>query len=198
MHTPTKFITLDFKTTGFTPNSSVISCSVVDQDGSVLLDTLVNPDDAIDFHPLENFHNISMDDVSTRGISTAELYESLFTIFSQHSCIVIYNAKFDKSFIPNTLLRNKTIYCAMDLSIGFLNNHPSFQSVGQYLKLNCLASLLEINTIDVDASTSLGDAELCRRVWLEMSKSKHNLETPFKTLLSEYLTYTSRAEYDFS
>ena len=190
------FIVLDFKTTGFSASSSIVSCSIVDQNGNVILDNLVKSSNYNHVLPIEGFHCINEEDIRERGISEVELFAKLSEIFEQYPYIVIYNAEFDKKFIPQNIKFQIPIYCAMDISIGFINQHPSYQSIGQYLKLNCLASLLDVNTMDLDLLTSLGDAELCRRVWVEMLKPDHHLEIPFDDIITQYEHFKSEVYYD--
>lgn len=193
---PNRFIVLDFKTTSFTEKAHVISCSVIDQDGNLILDSLVKPDCIMDISPIHNFHKINTDDVYDLGITKEALFDKLSDIFDEYSYLVIYNAEFDKKFIPKNLVCKIPIYCAMDISIGFINQHPSYQKIGQYLKLNCFAALLNINTMNVDTLTSLGDAELCRRVWIEMSQVGHNLEIPFEDIVGQFVEYRSNGYHN--
>lgn len=191
-----KFVALDFKTTNYSENARIISCSIVNEKGDILLNSLVNSSHESEFQPVSNFHNITMDEVLRDGISESKLFAKLAEIFDEYSCVVIYNANFDTQFIPKNLLPKVTIYCAMEISVAFINQHISFQPLGNYLKLNCLASLLDINTVDIDTLTSLGDAELCRRIWIEMSQVNHPLESSFKNIIMQYENFKSGVHYD--
>lgn len=186
----TKFLVVDFKTTGFTGVEECISGTVIDQDGNILLDRLIKPKTDQPIVPIDYFHNIDQTQIDEYGVGYSEFLDDLKSILANYTTIIMYNAEYDKRFIPKEFLINKTIYCAMIISVGFINNNPMYQPVGNYLKLNNVASLLDVNIFDVDLLTSLGDAELCRRVWLEMINGKHNLECSFNDIVSQYINFS--------
>lgn len=188
----TKFIVVDFKTTGFTGVEECISGTVIDQDGNILLDKLIKPKTDQPIAPIEFFHNIDQTQIDENGVNYSDFLDDLQDILANYSTIIMYNAEYDKKFIPPEFLSNKTIYCVMIISVGFINNNPMFQPVGNYLKLNNVAALLDINIFDVDLLTSIGDAELCRRVWVEMTNSKHNLECSFHEIVDQYINFSNQ------
>lgn len=183
-----EFIVIDFKTTGFDGSEKCISGTVIDQDGCILIDTLIKPSTHTAITPIEHFHDITQDQIDEEGITYSDFLGQLTVVLEQYTHIMMYNAEYDKKFISSDLLANKKVYCVMLLSLGFINNNPVYQAVNNYLKLNNVAALLDINYFDVNLLTSLGDAELCRRVWLHISGDQY-LETPFCDIVQQYFDY---------
>ena len=165
-------IFLDLKTTSYdTYAAKPISCTILDYEGNVLMDCLIanNKEDGNLFSseqvlPIAGFHNITQADLDERGVAPQQFYDDLTAIMSQYRQVVIYNAEFDASFLPKSALEYCKPYCEMAIAVAFINAHPSYQNISNYLKLNGVASLLEVNLFDLDLLTSYGDAELCRRV----------------------------------
>lgn len=183
------FAVVDFKTSGFSESDVCISCTIVNQDGLVLLDTLIKPREPLSIAPIDHFHDITQDRIDEYGVNYSEFVEKIREILFDYSAIIMYNADFDKNYIPSELLVDKVLLCCMVISVGFINNNPYFQPTSNYLKLNNVAALLEIDFYDLNLLTSKGDAELCRRVWLELGNDRHNLEVPFAEIINQYTNF---------
>lgn len=164
-----KFVTLDFETTGFKHNDDeVLSCSVVNQDGVVLLDTLVKPVFKKTWNDAQKVNNISPEMVFTNGIDYTDLIIQLFPIFTEYKKVVIYNASFDIGFLPKDLLSEAEVYCAMRLYVEFTQAHNFTEPLERYQKQFVAAEQLGIDYSDLELHVAKSDAELCRRIWLKI------------------------------
>lgn len=165
------FIVIDVKSTNLSDHSEILSCSIVNQDGELLLDELVKTHYTKDFSPIPHFHNITVDQVSEKGIELPELYDKIREIIKYNPLVLTYNANFDLKFFPPSILNSIHPVCVMNSSLGFISASPEYESPRTYLKLNNVAFLFDVKLHDLDLLTSHGDAELCRRVWLYMLNS---------------------------
>lgn len=184
----TGYLVLDFKTTQLNRFSEVLSCSIIDQDGDILMDTLVKPNYTKEVHPIDYFHNITQDDIEQKGIDKAHFYNLLQDILKPESKVVMYNAAFDLGFIPNEILTKIQPHCAMNTALALISELPEYETPSNFLKLNNVAFLFDLNVYDLDLLTSLGDAELCRRVWSFMTDKHSDLihEITTKDIPYEY------------
>lgn len=178
-----KFITLDTETTGFSTEDEVLSCSVVDQDGNILIDTLVKPIYKTSWDAAQRIHGISPEMVFSKGISYNSLLSQLRQTVEDYEYVIIYNAKFDTKFFPRYFFENNRVLCAMESSLAFLSNHPTYEAPHRYLKQVVLAQLLGIETNDISLHSSKDDAELCRRIWHKMLAESHQLDISFEEIL---------------
>lgn len=168
-----KFVTLDFETTGFTHGvDEVLSCSVVNQDGEVLIDTLVKPIYKTSWDEAQKVNHLSPEQVFEEGIEYGDLIIQLYPIFSEYKNVVIYNAEFDTGFLPKDLLMTSEVYCAMRVYIEFTQAHNKLVPYERFQKQFKAASQLGIDYEDLNLHVASSDAELCRRIWIKIiSKS---------------------------
>jgi DNA polymerase-3 subunit epsilon len=103
---------LDTETTGLSAarGDKIVEISIVDQEGNVLIDTLVNPERYIPSQA-SNIHNIS-----DSMVLDAPVLEDLLPEINRHvkgRDVVIYNSAYDTMFFPDKLVSSNKIYCAM-------------------------------------------------------------------------------------
>ncbi len=90
---------LDTETTGLGNRDEIVSIGIVDHDGMVLLDTLVQPTIPIPFRAYQ-IHGISDDDVA-HAPSFVEIWNSLVRVLSTRH-VVIYNSKYDTRMLEQS------------------------------------------------------------------------------------------------
>lgn len=122
------------------------------------------------------------------GLSLDDIGFEVQTHLKKYSRVVMYNADFHKRFFPNYWLTDKVVICAMQWSLAYINNHPSYEHLSTYLKLPVLAALLEVDPLyndpdydlEIDLEwgehTSLNQCKLIRKVWLKMAKTAYQLD----------------------
>jgi DNA polymerase III subunit epsilon len=106
------FLVLDTETTGLRPLDRIVEIAVIDGDGHVLLDTLINPERYIPADVI-GIHGIT--DAMVRDQPTfREILPMLEEILADRP-IVIYNAAFDKRFLARSGLNvgQYNFQCAM-------------------------------------------------------------------------------------
>ena len=104
-------IFLDTETTGLgsPPQDKVVEIAIINYDGDVLLDTLINPERPIGFTTC--IHGIT-DDMVMDAPTFEELWGKMQAILTGKH-IIIFNAAFDIRFFPDQLNCADRISCAM-------------------------------------------------------------------------------------
>lgn len=175
-----KFVTLDFETTGFKHGEDeVLSCSVINQDGEILIDTLVKPLFKKSWIHAQQVHHISPKMVFEQGIDYSDLIIDLYPIFAAYKNVIIYNAQFDTGFLPKDLMSLASIYCAMRIYVSFTKVQNGTEPVERFQKQFKAAEQLGIDYSDLELHKSADDAELCRRIWLKIMEKSDNLTADF-------------------
>lgn len=149
-------IYLDTETTGFSPASgaTIVEIAIVDEDGRTLIDTLIDPRQAIPF-AAQNVHGIS--DEMVRGKPTLEEVLPAVREVVAGQEVVIYNAAFDTAFFPGRLGEARAVSCAMLRFADALG--------GRWRKLDVAAAHVG-HRWSGTAHRALADAHACRSVWL--------------------------------
>ena len=106
------FVVLNIDTTGLNNNylssdfDEIISVSIIDENGNVLLDKLCDTECIKNWDEAQRFNGISPDDV--RGLPTfRDILKEVLEILSAHRCVIGYNILFELQFIR-----------------GYVNNNP--------------------------------------------------------------------------
>jgi len=153
---------LDTETTGFSPaaGEAVVEIAIVDSDGGVLIDTLIDPQRPIPWQAT-NVHGIT--DRMVRGKPTLRevMPQVIEAILGEQ--VVIYNASFDAPFIPGRLRQAAAIACAMERFASTLG--------GPWRKLDVAARHVGHRWTG-SAHRALADALACRTVWLWLDKRR--------------------------
>lgn len=145
---------LDTETTGLSPNAgdAIVEIAIVDDDGTKLLDTLVNPRRLIP-SAATNIHGISSQMVIGKPFIEDVISKVRTIIKGQH--LVIYNSAFDTAFFPCGLGAASKISCAMN-RFG--------KAFGRRVKLANAAERAG-HVWRGKAHRALADALACRSVW---------------------------------
>lgn len=176
----TDFFVLNVKSTGFNIDDEILGLTLLNSQGDVLVDDIVQPRYKKDWPHGGDYlwHDISPSDVTANGIHYQELLDKLEKAIPRNSLVVSYNSDYHASFIPKNFFidYDLSLCCVMNLSVGFINHHPSYASLSRPLKLRVLADLLELDRSDLDLKKSCGDALLCLRVWERLRQMRGELE----------------------
>lgn len=146
---------LDTETTGLSParGDTIVEVAIVDSNGQVLLDTLVDPGRPIPWHA-SNIHGITDDMVRGRP-RLGQLMPRVLEIVASEQ-VVIYNAAFDAPFFPGGLQQARSVECAMKRFANVLG--------GRWRKLDVAAEHVGHRWTGV-AHRALADTLACRSVW---------------------------------
>lgn len=146
---------LDTETTGLSPakGDAIVEVAIVDGEGRVLIDTLVNPGRSIPWQA-SSIHGITDDMV--RGAPTLSQLMPCVLEIVQSEQVVIYNARFDAPFFPGRLNQARTVECAM-LRFAELRG-------GRWQRLDAAAQHVGHRWTGA-AHRASADALACRSVW---------------------------------
>ena len=159
---------LDTETTGLAAKSGdeLLEIALVDDTGLVLLDSLVRPIHRTEWSEAQSIHGIKPTDVADAP-ELDSLLPRLLEVIESADTLVIYNADFDLSFLPDpvrSLAASKAV-CAMQafaLHMGSWNEH---RQVYRWHKLGVAATVAG-HRWDGKAHRALADAMAARSVWL--------------------------------
>ncbi|NLM96009.1 MAG: 3'-5' exonuclease [Halanaerobiaceae bacterium] len=153
-----KYCLVDTETTGLGNNDRVVEIAIIDLDGKVLLNTLVNP--GISIPPeAERIHGISdsmVKDAPSIGSVGEKIRENL-----NDRIMIAYNAEFDARMIRQTFNIDVNYECLM-------YNVMDFHNSDRYMSLEKATAHLRKEDQEHRA---LGDCYLCLKL------IKHSLET---------------------
>jgi len=146
-----KYCLLDTETTGLGNNDKVVEIAIIDLDGKILLNTLVNPERKIplDAERVHGISNSMMKDAPSIEVVREEIREIL-----QDRIMLAYNAKFDARMIRQTFNLNVKYECLM-------YNVMEFYSTGRYISLEKATTHLRSENQEHRA---LGDCYLCLKL----------------------------------
>ena len=96
------YLILDTETTGLTDKSRIVEVAIIDKQGEVLLNTLVNPGRTPIQAAAAKIHGITRDDVRDKPTFT-ELWPQLSAILDAHDLVLAYNADFDFRLMQQSL-----------------------------------------------------------------------------------------------
>jgi DNA polymerase III epsilon subunit-like protein len=168
---------LDTETTGLSFLDKIVEIAVLDEKGTPLVDTLVNPgvfitDDARRIHGITN---AMVKDAPTLDAICDELISAV-----RGRCVVIYNAQFDLKFLPMKVKEAMgSVECCMHRFSEFNGEwNPHYQSY-RWVTLD-RALVLSGLTFEGHLHRAATDAEACRAIWNFLNQRKlkpRNLQT---------------------
>jgi DNA polymerase III epsilon subunit-like protein len=155
-----EFVVIDTETTGIEDGYEVIEISIVDDNGEILLNSLVSPTINIE-STAQEIHEIDSNDL-LEAPTFRDLSEEIFTILREN-IVVGYNTNYDLEAIANSARANGLDYseeleciCVMQYANQIFKRERS-------LKLTDLANALGIECSG--AHRALNDAQLTRLVF---------------------------------
>lgn len=108
------FVIIDFETTGLnykydSPDmDEILSVSIINQDGEVVLDTLCNTERKRNWYEAQRVHGISPRDV--QGYPTfAQILPHVLEILSSVDFVIAYNINFERNYVESYLKRTNPI-----------------------------------------------------------------------------------------
>jgi DNA polymerase III subunit epsilon len=156
-----QIVFLDTETTGLSGDTDkIIELAIVDYNGEVLFDKLINP-----ARPINNshIHNIT-DRMVAEYLTLDECWDEIRSILKDKH-IVIYNKSFDTKFFPDKLKCAKNVSCAMT---RFRNFHQ-----GRKYNLRYAAQHIGYQW-EGEAHRALADTKATRAVWLWLEQSGYS------------------------
>ncbi len=145
-------VILDTETTGLGYDAKIVEISVIDSDGSVLLDSLVNP-----CHPIPAeataIHGITTNDVQSAPM-WGDIQDKLHDVLKGRR-VLIYNSEFDVRLINRSIARGKAnpaliahlasnSVCVMKAFAAFNGEWNSYRNEYRWIKLTDALKLLNI------------------------------------------------------
>lgn len=168
-----RVVFLDTETTGFGPRAEIIDIGIVAADGTVLLDTLVQPSGPIPAST-SKVHGLFDDDVA--GAPTwADVYVEVYRLLLG-TRVVVYNAAFDSGMVTNCCQRGGLVIptaqwqCAMRQFSAFAGPavvQPG-RSSSRWYKLDHAAAAFGVSP---GGHRALADADVCRLVVAGMASA---------------------------
>jgi len=158
---------LDTETTGLhPPNDKLVEVAIVDEAGTVILDTFVNPERPIGF--ATQIHGIS-DEMVASAPTLESLWPDILNIIEGNH-LIIYNAQYDTKFFPDHLNAAAKISCAMlRFAPIFGQKHPSYGSY-TWQKLTTAARYIDYEWVG-DPHRALADTRATRALWFWMNSN---------------------------
>lgn len=154
-----KYCIVDTETTGLAIRDKIVEIAIIDLDGNVLLNTLVNPGISID-KGAERVHGISNSMVKGAP-SIREVGRKVRDIL-KNRIMIAYNAKFDARMIRQTFGFNTRYECLMHNVMDFIDTR-------RFVKLEVATASIRTENQEHRA---LGDCCLC----LDLIKATPGLE----------------------
>lgn len=189
-HSGTVF--LDLETTGLNPKQDrIVEVAIIDENGNVLVDSLINPKVAIP-PSASAIHGIT-DAMVMNAPTFSELWPKIQSAI-EGKRVIIYNAAFDRAFLPGRLSCASSVECAM---LAFSNYRGIADGYGRgrkWFKLTAAAEHVE-HVWTGDAHRALSDAEACRSVWLWLMRNE-GPPADFGAKVSSVATNRNRSLFD--
>ena len=115
------YVVIDTETTGLTNRSKIVEIAVLNRNGEILMNTLVNPGSSPMRKEATDIHGITRNDVKDKQ-TFQEIWPDLKAILEQHDIILSYNAGFDTRLMQQSLaseddamtVANKPAGCIME------------------------------------------------------------------------------------
>ena len=168
------YLVLDTETTGLTHKSRIVEVAIIDKEGEVLLNTLVNPGRTPIQAAAAKIHGITRDDVRDKPTFT-ELWPQLSAILDAHDLVLTYNADFDFRLMQQSLededaaqsLNKVPKGCIMKTYTNWWRlQGPENESTG-YRSLNNAAEECRVR-VQADIHRAVEDCEVARQVLVHM------------------------------
>ena len=173
-----KEIYLDTETTGFRSDDQVIQIGIIDQDGNILLDSLIQCDKEIpeDAYAIHGISNEMLADAPT----FSEVYPKIKAIIEDAERVNIYNSSFDVRLLHQTCethqLENFNYKKSADAPVYFtkincvMTAYANMFFDGTWIKLGEACGFEKIDCSDLKAHDAVSDCEMTRRLHISMKQ----------------------------
>jgi DNA polymerase III epsilon subunit-like protein len=164
----TDIVFLDTETTGlYPPRDKIVEIAIVDGNGEVLLNTLVNPERNI---PNEVIRIHGIDSEMVKGSPTIEDLEPQLIKILKGKNLIVYNLNFDIGFLSHRIVKSiKEMHCCM---LRFATVYGEWNQYHGNFKWQSL--ITAANHVDYkwegNAHRALADTLACRAVWNYLEK----------------------------
>ena len=168
------YLILDTETTRLTDKSRIVEVAIIDKQGEVLLNTLVNPGRTPIQAAAAKIHGITRDDVRDKPTFT-ELWPQLSAILDAHDLVLAYNADFDFRLMQQSLEDEDAVRslnrvpkgCVMETYTNWWRlQGPQNKSTG-YRSLSDAAKECRVRS-QADTHRAVEDCEVARQVLVHM------------------------------
>ena len=158
------FVYLDTETTGLNGGrgDEIVELSIIDDNGDILIDTLVKPDNKTSWIDAQEIHGISPDDVIDAP-SLKSLMPEILRVISGKT-VVIYNSGFDIMFFSDETFSNSNVRCCMLEYAEKIGDWNDYRGGYRWHKLSAAASHVN-HSWSGDAHRALADTLATRSVW---------------------------------
>ncbi len=160
---------LDSETTGLSPSDRMVELAIVDDEGCVLIDTLLNPGKPIP-HDAYRIHGISDDMV--KDAPTLQQIEPEIIQAVQKKHVVIYNAKYDLQYLTPKIKKamGKTTCCMQRFAPAF-GDWNAYRGSYRWKSLSHAVEHIEYRW-EGTKHRALSDTLACRAVWHWLEKQE--------------------------
>ena len=167
----------DLELTGFYDRDEIISISICDGNGQIIMDTFVKPDHTKKWKRTEKIHGITPE-MTENCPTLADLTPRIKEIFANADTIIAYGVSTDYSHIKKiyetpeeqNALRDKVRCCANEF-VRYIHEHrPDVLHASLTDAMECLG----ISWGDGIAHTSIADTIACRAVWERLFPNYYN------------------------
>ena len=131
------FIVIDFETTGTNYNynspdmDEILSVSIINQDGEVLLHTLCNTERKKSWYGAQRIHGISPQDVQGKP-TFAQILPQVLEILSSVDFVIAYNIIFEYNFVKSYIKRTNPIY-SVNYQINWAMHKDPMHMYAEYI-----------------------------------------------------------------
>ncbi len=185
---------LDTETTGlkYYPITKAVQIAIVDDEGSILLNSLCNPGFPIPPTPTA-IHGIT-DEMVANAPPTEEVMSIAIDICSGHD-VVIYNAAYDTRIIPELRWSAQSISCCMLRYSRWKGEINEYYGSYRWHKLVAAAAALNFDWSIYPPHSAVGDCFASRAVWnwLERACAPSIPTHPFSSYASSPIRHRGRS-----
>ena len=159
---------LDTETTGlYPPRDKIVEIAIVDGNGEVLLNTLVDPKREI---PNEVIRIHGIDNKMVKGSPTIEDLEPQLIKILKGKKLIVYNLNFDIRFLSRSVVNSiKEKHCCMLRFASVYGEWNQYHGNFKWKPLSTAASHVGYKW-EGNAHRALADTLACRAVWNYMEK----------------------------
>lgn len=154
---------IDTETTGLDPvENEILEIAIVNDQGDILLDSLVRPVRNTTWEQAQKIHGISPHDVA-KAPTLKELGDTIWRSVLDRD-VVMYNAKFDTGFLGELLNETKSIQCCMQTFAKVYGVWDIKRDSYKWQRLSMASDFVGYDWSGL-AHRALADALACGSVW---------------------------------